>query len=277
MSNLYLCTGKTAKNPFYSEEAGVKLWSVEEVCYVILHQEDYMVESLVTEKFIQWVRQELFLEELAEKLSEILSKNLGYIEYLTAIFDATDYVSAAQKATVSEKLHFLQSKTPTELGKMRTDRLMERKKYAAAIRMYQDLLATENYIDDRLRGNILHNIGTAFAGLFMYEKAAGYYRDAYRFNHSQESYRAFLHATRFVSEDTSYGKDVVFLEQAQVHDLERELAAIKGSGEAQIASNSLNRVLELRRKGGSEAMHAELRAEVLKWKREYVKMTSFEE
>lgn len=62
----------------------------------------------------------------------------------------------------------MEQKSDFERDKIRADQLMEKEKYLAAIYRYKHLLdeADMKEISEVLRGNLWHNLGTAYARLF---------------------------------------------------------------------------------------------------------------
>ena len=83
-----------------------------------------------------------------------------------------------------------------ERDKIRADQLMEKEKYLAAIYRYKHLLdeADTKETGEVLRGNIWHNLGTAYARLFLFEEAGRCFEKAYALNKQKESLRECLMA-----------------------------------------------------------------------------------
>lgn len=88
----------------------------------------------------------------------------------------------------------MEQKSDFERDKIRADQLMEKEKYLAAIYRYKHLLdeADMKETGEVLRGNLWHNLGTAYARLFLFEEAGHCFEKAYALNKQKESLRECL-------------------------------------------------------------------------------------
>lgn len=65
---LLLCRQK-AKLPFYYEKLNVRLWSAQELCYLIARYPLLTLGDLPTEDLLRWISRELSMPQLAERLA----------------------------------------------------------------------------------------------------------------------------------------------------------------------------------------------------------------
>jgi len=72
MSNVLLCQGALAKNPYYVKEACIYLYSVEELCYFIYHYAYILDDTFVNNKLVSWMKDEINMEDLAAKVETLI-------------------------------------------------------------------------------------------------------------------------------------------------------------------------------------------------------------
>ena len=66
--SLLLCRLEPVKHPFVVAELGVRLFSSQELCYVIYENPLLVMEDFVDERLIQFIREDLDMDFLAGKL-----------------------------------------------------------------------------------------------------------------------------------------------------------------------------------------------------------------
>ena len=99
-----------------------------------------------------------------------------------------------------------------EKRKSQIDYMVEKRKYAAAIRGYDMLLETWSDLEregrelpaGKVRAAILHNKGVALTGLMLYEKAAEYFREAWQADPDRSHLDAYLAAKRMELTEDAY-------------------------------------------------------------------------
>ena len=101
------------------------------------------------------------------------------------------------KDTIKEIIRLIremEEKSDFECNKVRADRLMEKEKYLSSIYEYKNLLESNDAGQQppQLIGNIWHNLGTAYARLFLFQEAVHCYEKAYALNGNEESLKENL-------------------------------------------------------------------------------------
>lgn len=224
MGQLILCKNRLASEPYYLENINKNLYSLEEFCYYLVCEEYQIEPDFINLTFCDWVRSQLCEEQLALELEEDLEKNRGAEVFLKRILFHTQYAKEEEIQEFLKSFEEYEQRNETERKKLRADRLLRKEQYVAAIEEYQKLLkAEEVQADSELEGNILHNIGTAYAGLFFFEQAAEYYKKAYGKNANQMSLEAEFYALKLA------GKEEKIKEYAKENDLNQTQLAEYGA------------------------------------------------
>ena len=186
MGELLLCSRELASIPYYIEKISLNIYSLEELCYYLREYIDYVEITFMDEELIRWIGEELKPKELSEQLSEIKSQGGKLLEFVGAITAGCNYCTSEEIKKIQEKLAVFENKTEVECKKIRADRLLQNKCYQDSILAYQNLL-NHPEVFGAFAGDIYHNLGTAYAGLFLFEDAADCYGKAYEKNRNPSS------------------------------------------------------------------------------------------
>ena len=69
-----LCTEKKAEHPFFIESIGIRIYTIEELCW-FLHNNLYLIDRSVTSAALAaWIRDELGMKTLARKLMDAVER-----------------------------------------------------------------------------------------------------------------------------------------------------------------------------------------------------------
>ena len=198
MGELLLCHETIAALPYYIEETGINIYSMEELSYYISGNVYLLDHSFMCESLCTWVEKQMHRVELAQKLRENIRTEGKMSDFVFAILQDTAYCTMKEMQEIVFAVRQMEQKSDFERDKIRADQLMEKEKYLAAIYRYKHLLdeADTKETSEVLRGNIWHNLGTAYARLFLFEEAGRCFEKAYAFNKQKESLRECLMCCR---------------------------------------------------------------------------------
>lgn len=204
MEDAILCYGKYAKNPYYVAEECQNLFSVEELCYYVYHNAYLMEDTFVSVKLARWVKEELELEELSERISRIVDVKYALEKLITVLETEVGYYT---KEEWDEMLSFLQENnhlTIQEKRKLRADSLLRNRKYSMAADEYNILLKETDETQVKLLAKIYHNLGVCSANQFLFKTAAKHFKKAYDTYANTESYMQFLCAFKMGTQPQEY-------------------------------------------------------------------------
>jgi tetratricopeptide (TPR) repeat protein len=265
VGELILCNQKLATLPYYLEDVSVNVYSLEELSYYIESNRYLLGTEFMKEELCNWIEKELGLVTLAEQLRSLCREDGTLSEFVGLILQESAYCS---KETVKLVLHTLQemeNKSDFECGKIRADRYMEAHKYINGIYEYRRLLKTEEK-NGILLGNVWHNLGTAYARLFMFEEALACYCSAYEHNQNPESIRECLYVCRCMHDEKRFQK---IAESYQVSAEEQE--TITGDLSALCRMDEIRQFEETLEEMFSTGAVQDMSALLEKWKGNYRK------
>ena len=157
--------------------------------------------------------------------------------------------------------------------KMRADQLMEKEKYLAAIYAYRKLLESEEAkeTDALLKGNVWHNLGTAYARLFLFEEAAKCYEEAYRLNESRESLRECLLCFRCMHDETGFMRKAMEhnIDDMGMQEIKNELSLASKSEALMQFEEQLEKLAEAKEVTEKTLAKNEISDIIFRWKEEY--------
>ena len=75
--SIRLCVGEYAKNGYEPEHMGMKVYSLEELCFFMKENAYLLDEGLMEEELGRWLSQECKLEELGEELKKAIYRKIS--------------------------------------------------------------------------------------------------------------------------------------------------------------------------------------------------------
>lgn len=191
-----LCLLPQAKKPYYIENIRTNVYSLEELCFYLYNNACLIDETLMNERLLDWLKDELGLKKLYRQLYEQLEKKDGAGFFILPIFREAGYLTNAQMREYQEELAKLEVQSADMKQKMRGDYLTKEKMYARAVWEYRQILKRRSpgKLGVQFYGAIWNNLGVAYAGLFQFEQAAECFLEAYRLTKTKETFRKYISA-----------------------------------------------------------------------------------
>lgn len=188
MGELLLCHETIAALPYYIEETGINIYSMEELSYYISGNVYLLDHSFMCEFMYMGGKTDASCRTRTKTQENIRTEG-KMSDFVFAILQDTAYCTMKEMQEIVFAVRQMEQKSDFERDKIRADQLMEKEKYLAAIYRYKHLLdeADTKETSEVLRGNIWHNLGTAYARLFLFEEAGRCFEKAYALNKQKES------------------------------------------------------------------------------------------
>lgn len=179
--SLLLCRQEPVTTPFYIEELGIHLYSSQELCYVIYHHPLLVMENFVDSRLTGFIRSQLRMPFLAERLEKWLEGRGTSDELLFLILQECFYCSPQEQTRYRQEVTVLRKLPEEEYQKRRADYFYGRKLYGKAMSIYEKILESgkEKNLTGAFKGKIWNNIAACYTKLFCYQKAMHAYDCAY--------------------------------------------------------------------------------------------------
>ena len=201
---LRICLGKYARKGYEPEHMGIKLYSVEELCFFIKENAFFIDETFVNISLGEWLEKECELKELGEELKRAAKRGSKAVEFISIIFDYTGFLCRKEVEEIKELLLANSSRSVFQKRKARADALAGKGSYAAALRTYKDLLAELPEEERKLEGELYHGCGVCLAKLFYFTKAGQEFLRAYEITGQLKSYRQYLWTKRLSMDEKEF-------------------------------------------------------------------------
>lgn len=208
----YLCVGDYSSVPYLIQGLEMRVYCMEELCYGLKENAFLLDTTIMSDALIGWIRQQCGLDELADFLYPMVHRQGSLSTFVSAILQYVGLYEPAEIRQVEQILKKGAGLSGLEKRKEQIDYLVKKKKYAAAIRGYDNLLlkweefgssGTETVRED-LKSAILHNRGVAYGRLMLYKQAGESFLEAFRSSGDEQEYLSFLGTKRMELSETQY-------------------------------------------------------------------------
>lgn len=209
MSGYRLCQVPKARHPYYIESINTNIYTIEELCFYLRHNVCLIDETLVNEKLCDWIRDELGLKKLYNKLYEQLQKEEDSIAYfIFPIFKEIHYLTHVEYRSMQQELARIEVQPEDLRRKMKADYLVNYEMYGNALNEYYQILKerTPGKLGVQFYASILNNMAVAYGKMFLFEEAADCLWQSYTLVRANETYRRYLMILPFFLSKADYVK-----------------------------------------------------------------------
>ncbi|MBO4845459.1 MAG: hypothetical protein J5525_04045 [Lachnospiraceae bacterium] len=253
MSNVLLCSGKLATNPYFVKEACMHLYCVEELCYYVFNNAFLLDDSFVSEKLVKWISEELELERLGSIVRSVMESDAPLANLARALNNEVGYYTEEEWSGLIEDIESNSRMSLDVRKKVRADGLLKAGRFGKALEEYENILCDISDSDEQLIAGIYHNLGVCAAKMFLFDRAAYYFEKAYENYANTESYREMLWALKLALEPTEY---LEFLSEHKESyedslEVERQMEVLRLSWGEQPAHKYFRELEQLKAEGGS--------------------------
>lgn len=272
MAELSLCLSAVAKAPYYVSGLGINVYSIEELCFLLSENAYILDNDLMDEKLCIFIDKQLKMKELATKLKKLIDDNKSLGEFVTTILEETGYLSEDEVGEVKQVLLDNALLGFARKRKARGDNLLKSRKYTLAIDEYQYILSNIDKAEEtELYAAVLHNIGTAYAHMFLFEKAAYYYREASDLSDNEESRMSYLMAMRLTMHKEKYDKMLLRYgyEDEFIRRIDKRMAESHMNAENSPYKAAVDQLKELKESGKITEYYKASNDTLSSWKQEY--------
>lgn len=269
--SLLLCRLEPVRHPFEVSELGVRLFSSQELCYVIYENPLLVMEDFVDERLIQFIREDLDMDFLAGKLENWKKSGEDPDNMLLMILAECTYYTSGEVNRYRQTLIQLRKKHPAEFGKIRADYFFDKHQYGKVIGLYEKLLEfpKDNVVNDLFFSRVWSCLGACHARMFQAEKAYRAYEKAYFYDNRNEKILEQIYYLKAMFPDLPIASRIQsMLKLIRREEWNRNIEHARKKGEESGAVKELDKLF-LKEKDQCLEGASKL---VQQWKHEYRKM-----
>ena len=137
---MILAKGKIAKKPYELSYLGQNIYSIEELCYVIYHNIYGINEEFFQISLAKWMKEELGLKELAEKLEAMIVGEHGLKDLVVTTLCGCDYYNEEEIRGIVKVLDEIDHLPSYQKKKIKADNYVRTGHYGKAVMAYRKLL-----------------------------------------------------------------------------------------------------------------------------------------
>lgn len=260
MRNALLCVGSYAKQPYTFQRIGVKVYSIEELCYCFSENAYLLDRTIVNRELVDWIDKQCGLPQLAVELNSLISHQASESAFVGTILQYVGYQTEEEIKHIENVLSEGASMDAGEKRKARADYFLKNGHVWQAMQEYEALEHEFSYENATTpeRENLAkvhHNRGVLLAQLFLFEEAAEEFMNSYRISGSEESYVEYLLAIRMYRPQEEYLAYIAEHEEAYRYSLiaEKRISGVETKWKESEAMQGLESLRELRGREGNVA------------------------
>jgi tetratricopeptide (TPR) repeat protein len=174
MGLVSICKYKRAKTPYYLEQVGLNLYSLEELAWFLYHNICLADRQMFNERLCHWITDEIHYPELAKRIQNGIATGSNFQNLVLSVVGAVDLFDNRQLTEMGNRLKGLSSLQEQERLKLRADELLDNRNEWAAMEEYRHILQMHqnNRLGMEFYGAIWNNLGVCYARQFLFEQAA---------------------------------------------------------------------------------------------------------
>ncbi len=209
-----------AKHPYYISLLGIGLWSVEELCYFLVHNPALIDDSITCQGLVRWLAEEFHMTDTALAMERSMKLGADTGEVLLPLLRDSGYLETHEIRAFTKRLQTMAAGGASLLLKMKGDALTRNKKYREAVAVYIQAEENTKKGNAKALSSILHNRGVALMQLLSYEEAYRAFRRAAALDDTPQRRRTCLLAAGlakprdlFIEEAEEIGADDAMVEE----------------------------------------------------------------
>ena len=194
MAKLIVCTTKQAETPFTFLNTKVEIYTYEELCFYIYNNTVLISKSALSDRLWTWIRDELDMPQLADRLVGLANKTPFVQDLLVEILNAGEYYTPEEVKTYAAAWQKYRKLSPIQREKLKADGYLGYRRFIRASIIYDGIIQQEAEIQDReFLGNVYHNRAVAAANNLDTEDAKKFFLKAYDLHGNQESLKSYFY------------------------------------------------------------------------------------
>lgn len=220
--SIRLCIGEYARVGYDPEHMGIKVYSLEELCFFIKENAFLLDDGFVDDALGAWLSEECGLQDLGEELRRASRKRMSLKSYVGMILEYACFFSKEKNKEILDIIVENSSLSIYQKKKARADALVNKGHYGLAGKEYGRLLQMLPEEQIILRGEIYHGCGVCLAKMFYFTLAGEYFLKAHTMTGKIASYKQYLWTKRLSMTEKEYVKFLKDHEEAYEDSVDME-------------------------------------------------------
>ena len=196
MGKMILCSGERTKRPYGFTQTGIRIYSIEELCYYLYHHVYLIEEDLLSDDLFDWIGTELKLPERAKKLKQLKQQKADLKTIVTVILCSSDYFTEYEIKALLKLLDEMIGMPQIKRNCIKAKYYFSNRQYKEAVIEYEIIINSADAVrfTPEEYGDIYHNYAVAKVYVAGLKEASELFYQAYERNHREESLRQYLYS-----------------------------------------------------------------------------------
>lgn len=191
--------------PFYFNLSGIKVYTLEELCYYVYHHIYAVSEDTFDDELFYWLESALKEKILVRHLREARKQKRTLKDYVKLLMNGAGYYTSRELEGLYRTIDEIEAQNPMESRKVEADNYLRYGHPLQALKVYKKVQALMDepgsMATREFKGVVWHDTGVAFARLANMKAAAACFRKAFDISGSSASMEAWILALK-VMDDT---------------------------------------------------------------------------
>ena len=210
MGRIIICSPKKAETPFTFLNTKVEIYTYEELCFYIYNNTVLISKSALSEKLFRWIRDEIGMPQLAERLTALSNRTAFAQDLLVEILNAGEYYTPEEVKTYAAAWQKYRKLSPMQREKLKADGYLGYRRFIRAAVIYDGIIEKAEEIPDKVfLGNVYNNRAVAAANNLDTEDAKRFFLKAYELNGNPESLKGYFYVISATSDITTLRNEVL--------------------------------------------------------------------
>lgn len=273
MSSLILCNTVKAISPYNFKLTDTNIYTIEELCYYIYNNIYIITEEIFDEDLVFWLREELKMTELSEKLSNMIANKNNIKDLVVTVFCSADYYTEREIKLLIDTMDLLDGMHILVRRKMKADNYMKYKSFSLAMKEYEEILKSPQIseLDSAQHGNIIHNLGVVRMNISSFSSAAKCFKEAYAKNKNRESLIHYLCTLKLDRRDEDYEDELLnySVKNETIIDIEERFLRLGREAKSSAKYIAVDRFINLKHEGRVNEYYEGIDKMINEWKMDY--------
>lgn len=188
MGLVTICKYNRTKTPLFVEQAGVNLYSLEELSYFLYYNICLVDSRFFNERLCRWLLEEVGCEKLTEELRKGIASGVDVVKLVAVTVKESGLFTEAELQELVTRMEGLKTLKEQERLKMRADELLKNRNEWAAMEEYRHILKMhQNHsLGTAFYGAVWNNLGVCYVRQFLFSQAVTCFEKAYEYRREEE-------------------------------------------------------------------------------------------
>lgn len=253
MGKLILCSGVRTTRPYVFTQAGVRVYSIEELCYCLYHHIYMVDEDIFCNALFDFIDIELKLPERAEKLRLLKKQNADIKTMVAVVLCSSDYYTEYEIKRLLKILDNVIGMPFVKRNCIKANSFLGERQYSNAATEYDKIINSKEAAEltPEEYGDLFHNLAIAKLHITGLKEASKLFCQAYERNHREDSLRQYLYTLLLSNNEEAYrNKAEEYQIDVEFDNSIREcIATMKKEAEVSEKLQELRQLSDLRTQG----------------------------